>query len=76
MMSETIFLETDWFLLSNTAIVYLLVNWAVTKYSGKDSSYFLDWSEISKINAYSPLVSGLGFIVVSEAQHFFLTMFT
>lgn len=75
-MTDTIFLETDWFLLFNTTIVYLLVNWAVTKYSGKDSVYFLDWSEISSINAYSPIVSGVGFTVMGLAQHFFLCMFT
>lgn len=75
-VTETIFLETDWFLICNTTIVYLLVNWAVTKYSGTDSVFFLDWSEISSINAYSPLVAGAGFTILGLAQHFFLCMFT
>jgi hypothetical protein len=75
-MTETIFLETDWFLIFNTTILYLLVNWAVTKYSGKNAVYFLDWSTINSINAYSPLVAGVGFAIISLAQHFFLSMLT
>lgn len=74
--TETIFLETDWFLLMYTGLGYLFVNWAVTKYSGKNSVFFLDWSEISSINAYSPLVAGGGFFIVGLAQHFLLSMLT
>ena len=75
-ITETIFLETDWFLLMNTAIVYLFVNWTVTLYSGKSSVFFLDWSQVSSINAYSPMVAGGGFFIIGLAQHFFLAMAT
>ena len=65
--TDVIVLETDWHLLVTVSVLYVATNWAVSKYAVEDDVYFLDWSTISRISAYSPLVSGAGFTVLSLA---------
>lgn len=65
--TDVIVLETDWLLVVLTSVLYVATNWAVSKYAVEDDVYFLDWSTISRISAYSPLVAGAGFTVVALA---------
>jgi hypothetical protein len=46
-MTDIIFLETDWWLISLTAFFYTMFNYAVTVYLGLDKVYYMDWGIVS-----------------------------
>lgn len=74
--SDIIFLESDWYIVFVITALYLIINFALCEYTGTNSVYFLDWSIISKISAYSPLVASVGFSIIALGQHFFYVLMT
>ena len=48
-ISDIIFMETDWWLLLFTALLYMLTNYGICTWLQVDSVYFMDWAVISKI---------------------------
>ena len=75
-IQDVIFLETDWWLHVVIGVLYVLVNGIVSIYSDENQIYFLDWSRISKIIPYSPLVSLLIYELVTVSFHFFISIVT
>lgn len=75
-MSDIVFMETDWWLPIVVALIYILVNWTLTTYNKKTMIYYMDWSMISKITPFSPIVSSAGIIIISTTSQFYLSMLT
>ena len=75
-IADIIFMESDWWVVIVIGAIYLIVNFGLSKYADTYQLYFLDWSIVSKISAYSPLVATTGFGVLALGQHFFLCLFT
>jgi hypothetical protein len=42
-MADVVFLESDWWIIFDTAALYLFTNYAVTYYSGTNLVYYFDW---------------------------------
>ena len=74
--SDIIFLESDWWLVVVLAISYTATNYSICEYAGNNKVYFMDWTIVSKITPYSPIVAGVGFTIITLAFHFFLCLFT
>ena len=74
--SDVIFMETDWWLLVLIGILYTLFNYAACTYNRVNVIYYMDWSIISAISAYSPLFCTVGFTTVALAHHFFIVCMT
>ena len=74
--SDIIFMETDWWLVCLLAILYTLLNYAVCTYNRVNVLYYMDWSIISSISAYSPLFSTVGFTTLALAHHIFICIIT
>jgi hypothetical protein len=63
--SDIIFLESDWYLVFVISALYLLINFGMCEYADTKQVYFLDWSIVSKISAYSPMVASIGFSILA-----------
>ena len=75
-ITDVIFLETDWWLIPLTGLAYTFVNFMVCRYKGVNSVYFMDWTNHSDITAYSPFVDCVAFTIVALASHFFMCLAT
>lgn len=53
-------------------VVYLFANFTISQYTDKKRIYYMDWSEIEKINPFSPIFMCVAFTFLSLSFHFFL----
>ena len=73
-LSDVIFLESDWWIICLTAFLYMMTNYIVCTILSVDSVYYMNWSKISAIEAYSPLVSTVCYMLIALACHFFMCL--
>ena len=71
-ISYVIFLESDWFLMPSLSICYLVANFAISKYAGKERVYILNWTNEDTITyiEFLPFIIMCGYMLALLATHY------
>ena len=75
-ITDVVFLETDYLLIIEVTILYVFINFVMSKYAGDDQLYYLDWETVAKISPYSPIFASVAFDLVAIAGHLAMSMAT
>jgi hypothetical protein len=76
-MADVVFLETDWWINFDLAVVYVFTNYAITEYSGTDEVYYFNWgTKNSSIGSYSTIFESAVFGIIAFAIHFMMCLIT
>ena len=75
-LTDVVFLETDYLLIIEVTILYVFINFVMSKYAGDDQLYYLNWESVAKISPYSPIFASVAFDLVAIAGHLAMSMAT
>ena len=75
-LSDVIIMETDWYVHMMTTFTYMLVNFAISEYSGIKEVFYLDWTTQANIMPFGPLFTTLTYFFIACGMHFFLSVST
>ena len=71
------FIEVDWWLFPMMSIIYFIINYLVTQYSGSTEVYIIDWS-VDDFSTYSyvPLIEIVALMASLVSVHLLTCMMT
>lgn len=75
--SDIVFIEVDWWLFPMMTIIYFIINYLVTQYSGLTEVYIIDWS-VDDFSTYSyvPLIEIVALMASLISIHLLTCMMT
>jgi len=76
-MADIILMESDWWITLEIGVAYIIINYLIADYAGKDEVYILNWgSGTSSVGAYSPVFYSTTLIFIAMTMHFVMCLIT